>query len=80
MTEGTRSPAPNTSGPGRTPDEPYPIALPPAMYAGEILSSRDFAEAMGYAWLHDEESDFVTNFREQVRREAEIYERWLKAE
>ena len=58
----------------------YAVAYPPAMYARDILKSRSFAQAMGYAWLHDEDTEFVRNFREQVQRQAELYEQWLKQE
>lgn len=56
----------------------YAVSYPPAMYARDILQSRSFAQAMGYAWLHDEDTEFVRNFREQVRRQAELYDQWLK--
>ncbi len=56
----------------------YAVSYPPAMYARDILRDRTFALAMGYGWLHDEDTDFVRTFREQVRRQAEIYEQWLK--
>ena len=55
----------------------YAVSYPPAMYAADILRNRAFAEALGYAWLHDEDTEFVRAFREQVRRQAEIYEQWL---
>ena len=58
----------------------YAVSYPPAMYARDILGSRDFAAAMGYAWLHDEDTDFVRAFREQVRKQAEIYRNWLEQE
>jgi hypothetical protein len=58
----------------------YAVSYPPAMYARDILKSRAFAQAMGYGWLHDEDTEFVRTFREQVRRQAEIYERWLSEE
>jgi hypothetical protein len=71
-------------GPGaperREEETVYAVSLPPAMYARDILNSRAFAAAMGYAWLHDEDSEFVRNFREQVRRQAEIYQQWLETE
>lgn len=50
------------------------------MYAQDILNDRDFAAAMGYAWLHDDDTDFARSFREQVRRQAEIYQQWLANE
>jgi hypothetical protein len=56
----------------------YAVSYPPAMYARDILGSRTFAEALGYAWLHDEDTDFVRAFREQVRKQAEIYQKWLE--
>ncbi len=56
----------------------YAVSYPPAMYARDILSSRTFAEALGYAWLHDEDTDFVRSFREQVKRQAELYQEWLE--
>jgi hypothetical protein len=58
----------------------YAVAYPPAMCARDVLNSRQFAEALGYAWLHDEDTPFVRTFREQVRRQAEIYEQWLNKE
>jgi hypothetical protein len=57
-----------------------PVSYPPAMYAAEILSSRTFAAALGYAWLHDEDTPFVRAFREQVGRQAELYRQWLERE
>ena len=56
----------------------YAVSFPPAMYARDILKDRTFAAAMGYGWLHDEDTEFVRTFREQVRRQAEIYEEWLR--
>jgi hypothetical protein len=50
------------------------------MYAQDILNDRDFAAAMGYAWLHDDDTDFARSFREQVQRQAEIYQQWLAEE
>jgi hypothetical protein len=50
------------------------------MYAEDILNDRDFAAAMGYAWLHDDDTDFARSFREQVQRQAEIYQQWLAQE
>jgi hypothetical protein len=58
----------------------YAVSYPPAMYARDILRSRAFAEAMGYAWLHDEDTEFVRTFREQVGKQAEIYQKWLEQE
>ena len=58
----------------------YAVAYPPAMYAQDILNDRDFAAAMGYAWLHDDDTDFARSFREQVQRQAEIYQQWLAKE
>jgi hypothetical protein len=58
----------------------YAVSYPPAMYARDILRDRTFAEALGYAWLHDEDTDFVRAFREQVQRQAEMYQRWLDGE
>ena len=58
----------------------YAVPFPPAMYAKDILADRAFAEAMGYAWLHDEDTEFVRTFREQVRRQAELYQEWLDQE
>lgn len=58
----------------------YAVSLPPAMYARDILKSRAFAEAMGYAWLHDEDTEFARSFREQVQRQAELYQEWLNKE
>lgn len=58
----------------------YAVSFPPAMYAKDILSDRAFAAAMGYGWLHDEDTEFVRNFREQVRRQAELYQEWLDKE
>lgn len=58
----------------------YAVAYPPAMYAQDILNDRDFAAAMGYAWLHDDDTDFARSFREQVKRQAEIYQQWLAKE
>jgi predicted restriction endonuclease len=58
----------------------YAVSYPPAMYAADILRSREFAEALGYAWLHDEDTEFVRTFREQVRRQAELYQQWLEQE
>lgn len=58
----------------------YAVSYPPAMYAADILRSREFAEALGYAWLHDEDTEFVRTFREQVRRQAELYQQWLDQE
>jgi hypothetical protein len=55
----------------------YAVSYPPAMYAKDILASRAFAEAMGYAWLHDDDTEFARAFREQVKRQAEIYQQWL---
>ncbi|MCC2670141.1 MAG: hypothetical protein K0Q72_2612 [Armatimonadetes bacterium] len=55
----------------------YAVSYPPAMYAADIIRSREFAEALGYAWLHDEDTEFVRAFREQVRRQAELYQQWL---
>lgn len=58
----------------------YAVSLPPAMYARDILHDRNFAAAMGYAWLHDEDTEFVRAFREQVQRQAELYHEWLNRE
>ena len=58
----------------------YAVSYPPAMYAKDILADRAFADAMGYAWLHDEDTEFVRTFREQVRRQAEMYQEWLEKE
>jgi hypothetical protein len=58
----------------------YAVSYPPAMYAQDILNDRDFAAAMGYAWLHDDDTDFARSFREQVRKQAEIYQQWLAKE
>ena len=58
----------------------YAVAYPPAMYAQDILNDRDFAAAMGYGWLHDDDTDFARSFREQVKRQAEIYQQWLANE
>ena len=55
----------------------YAVSYPPAMYAGDVLRSREFALALGYGWLHDEDTEFVRAFREQVRRQAELYQQWL---
>ena len=55
----------------------YAVSYPPAMYAADVLRSREFATALGYGWLHDEDTDFVRAFREQVRRQAELYQEWL---
>jgi len=55
----------------------YAVSYPPAMYARDVLEDRNFAAAMGYEWLHDEDTEFVRAFREQVRRQAEMYQRWL---
>lgn len=68
--------------PGESPDgeKVYAVSYPPAMCAADILSDRAFAEAMGYAWLHDEDTEFVRAFREQVRRQAELYQKWLEQE
>ncbi len=62
------------------PETVYAVSYPPAMYAKDILNDRGFAEAMGYAWLHDEDTEFVRTFREQVRRQAELYQEWLDKE
>jgi hypothetical protein len=61
-------------------DPLYAVPYPPAMYARDILNNRAFAAAMGYDWLHDEDTEFVRAFRDQVRRQAELYESWLEAE
>ena len=61
-------------------DKVYAVPYPPAMCAAEILQNRQFAKAMGYEWLHDEDTEFVRAFREQVRRQAELYQQWLDAE
>jgi hypothetical protein len=58
----------------------YAVSYPPAMYARDILNSRSFAEALGYAWLHDDDTEFVRTFREQVKRQAELYQQWLERE
>ncbi|MFN3649249.1 MAG: hypothetical protein ACK47B_06670 [Armatimonadota bacterium] len=58
----------------------YAVSYPPAMYAAEILKSRSFAAALGYGWLHDEDTPFVRRFREQVQRQAELYQQWLDRE
>lgn len=58
----------------------YAVSYPPAMYAGDVLRSREFALALGYGWLHDEDTEFVRAFREQVRRQAELYQQWLDKE
>jgi hypothetical protein len=58
----------------------YAVSYPPAMYAQDILNDRDFAAAMGYGWLHDDDTDFARSFREQVKRQAEIYQQWLAKE
>jgi hypothetical protein len=55
----------------------YAVSYPPAMYAADVLRSREFATALGYGWLHDEDTEFVRTFREQVRRQAELYQQWL---
>jgi len=58
----------------------YAVSYPAAMYARDVLNDRSFALALGYGWLHDQDTEFVRTFREQVRRQAEIYERWLTTE
>ena len=58
----------------------YAVSYPPATHARDILNDRAFAEAMGYGWLHDEDTEFVRAFREQVRRQAELYQEWLNKE
>ena len=58
----------------------YAVSYPPAMYAKDILNDLAFAEAMGYGWLHEEDTEFVRAFREQVRRQAELYQEWLDKE
>lgn len=58
----------------------YAVSFPPAMYAQDILADRDFAAAMGYAWLHDDDTDFARSFREQMQRQAELYQQWLAKE
>lgn len=55
----------------------YAVSYPPAMYARDILQNRAFALAMGYGWIHDEDTEFVRAFRQQVERQAQIYEKWL---
>lgn len=55
----------------------YAVSSPPAVLARDILDDRRLAEAMGYGWLHDQDTAFARAFREQVRRQAELYERWL---
>ena len=68
------------SQPAQEGESVYAVSYPPAMYARDILRDRGFAAAMGYAWLHDEDTEFVRRFREQVRRQAEIYQQWLEQE
>jgi hypothetical protein len=75
-TESPASPAPPAAG-GET---VYAVSYPPAMYARDVLEDRAFAAAMGYEWLHDEDTEFVRAFREQVRHQAEMYQRWLDQE
>ena len=58
----------------------YAVAYPPAMCAADILRDRAFAEAMGYGWLHDENTEFARAFRQQVKRQAELYQHWLDQE
>lgn len=58
----------------------YAVAYPPAMFARDILNDRSFAEAMGYEWLHDQDTEFVRAFRAQVQRQAELYQQWLNKE
>jgi hypothetical protein len=57
------------------------VPLPPAMCARDVLNDAVFAEALGYGWLHREnpavQAAFVRAFREQVVRQAELYEQWL---
>lgn len=60
--------------------ERYAVSYPPAMYAGDILADPAFAAAMGYGWLHEEETEFVRSFRLQVKRQADLYERWLNGQ
>lgn len=55
----------------------YAVSYPPAMYARDILNNRAIAAAMGYAWLHDDDTEFARRFREQVKRQAELYQQWL---
>ncbi len=75
MTEETQAPG----EPGSETDEGiFAVPYPPAMYAAQILKSRTFASAMGYGWLHEQDTEFVRAFREQVLRQAELYERWLE--
>ena len=58
----------------------YAVSYPPAMCAADILRDRAFAEALGYGWLHDEDTEFVRTFRQQVQRQAELYQSWLDKE
>jgi hypothetical protein len=58
----------------------YAVSYPPAMYARDVLEDQHFAQAMGYGWLHEEQTEFVRTFKEQVRRQAEIYENWLSGD
>jgi hypothetical protein len=58
----------------------YAVSYPPAMVARDILNDPAFAEATGYGWLHEQDTDFVRKFREQVRRQAELYEQWLSCD
>lgn len=56
----------------------FAASYPLAMYARGILNDRTFAEALGYGWLRDEDTAFVRTFREQVNRQAEIYDERLR--
>lgn len=77
----TGEPQPGSNSTTGNEDSPvYAVSYPPAMYARDILKSRTFAEALGYGWLHDENSEFARTFRLQVERQAELYEQWLESE
>jgi len=58
----------------------YALSYPPAMCAADILNCRAFADALGYAWLHDEDTEFVRAFRAQVKRQAELFQQWVERE
>ena len=55
------------------------LSYPPAFSAADVLRDRAFAEAMGFGWLHEEDTEFVRLFRSQVQQLADAYARWLES-
>ena len=79
MTDAPERPASGPDERTRGSEGFFAVALPPATAARDVLSDPVIAEALGYAFLHGEETEFTRSFRERVRRQAEIYEHWLDA-